>query len=152
MDAVELSTPRKLIYQPIWDINMCDPEWVKSPSSRKGVPTHYNIDWTNQRLWFYPIPDAAYSISVRYLKSPPEISNTSSSLFIPGQFNHVLAAGVESLVWQLDEDLQSANAANQRYEAGIQKMIEKDNNAPDYQPIMSSNTRFIDYSDPFLDI
>jgi len=152
LDALELSTPRKLIYQPVWDINLCDPEWSKSPSSRKGVPTHYNVDITNERLWLYPIPDGAYSLSVRYLKYPPEISNNSASLFIPSQYHHVVAAGVESLAWQLDEDLQSANAANQRYEAGIQRMIEKENSTSDYQPIMTSRVKFIDYSDPFLEL
>jgi hypothetical protein len=53
------------------------------------------------------------------------------------------------LAWQLDEDLNSANAANQRYEAGIQRMIDKDNSTSDYQPIMTSNQAFVDYSDPF---
>lgn len=152
LDALELNTPRKLIYQPVWDINLCDPEWAKSSSARKGVPTHYNIDWANERLWLYPIPNSAYSLSVRYLKFAPEISNNSASLFIPSQFHYVVAAGVESLAWQLDEDLKSANAANQRYESGIQRMIELDNGISDYQPIMTSRPQFVDYSDPFLEI
>jgi hypothetical protein len=150
LDALELSTPRKLVYKPIWDINLGDPYWQNA--GRKGVPTHYNVDIENQRLWLYPIPDGVYTLSVRYLKLPSEVSNASSSLFIPAQYHHVVASGVESLVWQLDEDLQSASAANQRYEAGIQRMIDKDNMTSDFQPIMTSTSGIVDYSDPFLEV
>lgn len=151
-DAVQYSTPQKLQYIPIWDINLADPEWSKTGTTRKGVPSHYNVDWANQRLWLYPCPDAAYSIGVRYLKYAPEVSNTSSSLFIPSQYHHIVAAGVESLAWQMDEDLQSANAANTRYEAGIARMIEQEQQIPDQQSIMQTWGRPIDYSDPFQEI
>jgi hypothetical protein len=149
LDAVELSTPRKLVYSRQWDLNLLDPDYVKASPTRLGVPTNYYVDSASQRIYFYPVPDGAYQVSVRYLKSPPEISNNSASLFIPSQYHHVVASGVESLAWQLDEDLNSANAANQRYEAGIQRMIDKDNSTSDYQPIMTSNQAFVDYSDPF---
>ncbi|RPJ14072.1 MAG: hypothetical protein EHM30_10755 [Desulfobacteraceae bacterium] len=151
-DAIDAQTPRKMLFIPVWDINRADPEWSKTSSTRTGVPTHYNIDWPNQRLWLYPIPDQAYPICVRYLKNPPEISNTSSSLFVPSQFHHVVAAGVESLAWQLDEDLQSSQAANTRYENGISRMIELEQQKPDYQPIFQTMENVVDYSDPFLEI
>jgi hypothetical protein len=149
LDAVELSSPRKLIYSKQWDINLLDPDYVKAVPTRLGVPTNYNVDSANNRMYFYPVPNGAYQVSVRYLKSAPEISNNSASLFIPSQFHHVVASGVESFAWQLDEDLQSANAANSRYEAGIQRMIEKDNSTSDNQPIMTSDQGFVDYSSPY---
>lgn len=149
LDAVELSSPRKLTYTKQWDINLLDPSYVASNPSRPGVPTNYNVDSSNNRMYFYPVPNGAYQVSVRYLKSAPEIFNNSASLFIPSQFHHVVASGVESFAWQLDEDLKSAQAANSRYEAGIQRMIEKDNSTSDYQPIMTSDQGFIDYSSPY---
>lgn len=152
LDAVELQTPQKLIYVPIWNIDLFDPDYRKTTPTKSGVPTHYNIDWPNERLWLYPTPDAAYDLRVRYLKYPPEISNTSSALFIPAQFHYIVAAGVESLAWQMDEDLNSARAANDRYETGIARMIELEQQIPDYQPIMNSPSQEIDYSDPFLEI
>jgi hypothetical protein len=146
-EALELQTPRKLIYLPLWDINMCDPNYAKG--LYPGTPTHYNVDITNQRMWLYPIPNGAIPLVVRYLKNPPEITATSASLFIPSQYHHVVVSGVESLVWQLDEDLQSSQAANTRFENGIQRMIEQDNSGSDYHATISSRAKFIDYSDPF---
>jgi len=153
LDAVEMSTPRKLIYLPTWDINLLDPAWNGSDQGiRRGVPTHYNFDFENSRLYFYPMPDRAVECKFRYLKLPSEISNTSSTLFIPARYHYVVAAGMESLVWQMDEDLNSARAANERYEAGIARMIEEQQNLPDYQPIFKSQEHFVDFSDPFLEM
>jgi hypothetical protein len=73
-------------------------------------------------------------------------------LFIPAQWHYVVASGVESLVWQMDEDLNSANASNQRYESGIARMIETEQQMPDFQPIFEGPGQIIDYSDPFLEI
>lgn len=151
-DALELKTPRKLIYTPNWNINLSDPTWVQSGTYRKGVPTNYSFDITNNRLWLYPVPDAVYSMQFSYLQNPPEISNASSSLFIPSKYHYIVAAGAESLVWQMDEDLNSAGAANQRYEAGIARAIEEEQNLPDFQPIFrAQNEGYVDYSNPFLD-
>lgn len=152
--GVELSTPKKLIYLPNWDVHRLQPDVLKSSGQTQGVPSHYSIDWTNQRLWFYPTPNSAVDCKFVYLKQPPEWINSSahSSLFIPQQHHQVLAAGVESLVWQMDEDLQSAQAANSRYETGISNAIEREQQLPDYQPLMTPASEFIDYSDPFLEI
>lgn len=152
IDAYELSTPKKLLYLPSWDIGLVDTDWFQTTPTRKGVPTHYNMDWDNQRLYFYPTPDRAVSCKFRYLKLPSEISNTSSTLFLPARWHYVIAAGVESLVWQMDEDLKSADFANKRYEAGISQMIEQEINLPDYQPHFESQSQIVDYTDPFLEI
>lgn len=151
-DGYELSTPQKLQYIPLWDIGMVDADYFKdSPDNKANVPTHYNIDFTNSRLWLYPTPSRAVNLKFRYYKNPPEISNSSSSLFIPAKYHFVVVAGVESLVWQLDEDLQSANAANVRYESGIQRMIDEENNISDQEGIFKSPSSLIDYSDPFAE-
>jgi hypothetical protein len=151
LDGYELSTPQKLIYIDNWDIGLLDPDYFKATPSRTGRPTHYSVDWENQRLWLYPTPNAATSLRFRYYKNPGEVSNTSASLFIPSKYHFVLAAGVESLVWQLDEDLNSAKAANDRYEAGILRMIDEENNLPDKQSSFTPPQEFVDYSDPFLE-
>jgi hypothetical protein len=153
-DAFELSTPQKLIYLPNWDINRLQPDQLRATGQRKGVPTHYNFDEANGRLWYYPYSDVPYSLSIRYLLASPEWVNASAhiNLFVPKRHHHTIAAGVESLVWQLDEDLQSAQAANSRYETGIANAIEQEQQRSDFQPIMSPPSEFIDYSDPFLEI
>jgi len=155
LDAVELKTPRKLIYIQNWDIHLIDPDYLKSSPTRKGIPTHYNIHWdttdASKRLFFYPIPESAINVKLRWVKNPPEISNTSSSLFIPAKYHYVVAAGVESMVWQLDEDLRSSQMALSRYEKGIEQMIHEEQQIPDYQPHFESQETFVDYSDPFLE-
>jgi hypothetical protein len=152
-DAVQLTTPRKLIYTHNWNINLSDPTWIQSGTYRKGVPTNYSVDIANSRLWLYPVPDQAYQISIRYLQNPPEISNASSTLFIPAKYHYIVAAGMESLAWQMDEDLPSAGAANQRYEAGISRAIEEEQQLPDNQSIMEAGpSGYIDYSNPFMDL
>lgn len=155
-DCVELSTPLKLRYIPIYDLFRADPDYAKSSPTNKGVPRAYSIDWNDQdptqsRLWVYPMPDTAYPLSIRYMKNPPEISNTSSILFVPAKYHYVVAAGAESLVWQMDEDLQSSAAANQRYEAGIARAIADEVRSNDFEPIFESGQRFVDYSYPFSD-
>jgi hypothetical protein len=152
LEAYELQTPRKLLWIDSWDQGLYDPDSMLATPTNKRVPTHYNMDFDNNRLWFYPVPDRAYSVKFRYLKGPSEVSNASSTLFIPSRYHYVLADGVESRVWQLDEDLSSAKAANERYEAGIARMIDQEQQLPDNQPIMQSQGRIIDFSDPFLEI
>lgn len=152
LDAMELTTPQKLIYADLWNVTRTDADWYKTTPTKKYLPTHYNIDWQNQRLWLYPTPDAAYPLKIRYLKGPSEISNASASLFIPSRWHQVVADGVESYIWQLDEDLRSSSAAAQRYEAGIVRMIEAEQQMPDNQPIFEGPSAFIDYSDPFLEM
>ena len=150
-DAVELTTPKKLFYLPVWNVNLLDADYAKTTPTRVGVPTHYSVDFANSRLWLYPTPNAAYSLRIRYLKDPPEISNTSSTLFIPSKYHYVVAAGVESLAWSMDTEQDNAKIANERYEAGIAKMIDEENNLPDYQPTFASPMQVVDYSDPFLE-
>lgn len=151
-DAVQLSTPQKLLYMPIWNVNLLDPDWSQTNPTRKQVPTHYCMDFDNNRLWLYPTPDQNYPLKFRYLKNPSEISNASSTLFVPSKYHFVVVSGVESLVWQMDEDLNSARAASERFEAGISRMIEEEQNLPDFQPTFESQQKFVDFSDPFLEI
>ncbi len=152
-DAVNRTTPAKMAYTPNWNINFNDPTWILSSAYRQGSPTNYSFDIANQRLWLYPVPDKAYSLQFQYLQNPSEISNTSSTLFIPSKYHYIVAAGMESLAWQMDEDLQSAAAANQRYEAGIARAIEEEQQLPDAQPIFQTlNGGYVDYSNPFSDI
>lgn len=152
LDAIELTTPKKLAYVPNWNVFLADPNYAKDPTSVKGVPKIYSIDWPNQRLWLYPTPNAAHIISVRYLKLFTEVSADSDTFLIPAQWHHVLCDGIESRLWQMDEDLKSAQAANQRYEAGIAQMIEREQQAPEQQPIITAGERIVDYSDPFIDL
>ena len=150
MDCYELSTPKKLIHIPLWDIGLVDPDYFKNAPSNKRIPTHYNVDFDNSRLWLYPTPNSAISLKIRYYKSPPEISNASSTLFIPSKYHHIVVAGVESLVWQMDEDLRSAQAANTRYEQGIERMIGEDQDKSDEQPTFTPGiVNAPDPSDPF---
>lgn len=151
-EAYELNTPQKLIYIDPWDIGTVDPDYFKTTPGRTGRPTHYSVDWDNQRLWLYPTPNEATPLRIRYYKGPGDIASSSASLFIPSKFHFVVAAGVESLVWQLDEDLNSAKAANDRYEAGIARMIDQDNNLPDNQAGFTPPQTFYDYSDPLREI
>jgi hypothetical protein len=151
-DCIELTTPKKLVYTPNWTINFADPTWQKTSNFRTGLPTNYSVDIANNRLWLYAVPDQAYNLKLTYLQSPPEISNTSSTLFIPSKYHHIVASGVESLVWQMDEDLNSAGAANQRYEAGITRAIEEEQSIPDQESAFrSSVSGYPDPSNPFSD-
>lgn len=151
-DAINTRTPAKMWYTPNWNINFSDPTWVLSSNYRQGSPTNYSFDIANNRLWLYPVPDQAYLLRFQYLMNPPEISNTSSTLFIPSKYHYIVASGMEALAWKMEEDLPSAAAANQMYEAGIARAIEEDQQLPDSQPIFQTlQGGYIDYSNPLSD-
>lgn len=93
--------------------------WQRSANTQ-GCPTHYMISDHSSAttvsdsfsLTFYPTPDAAYALSVRYSERLPEmvLSPAATYSVLPSQFDEVLIAYAIADAWLRLNEFQKASA------------------------------------------
>ena len=75
-----------------------------------------------------PIPDTGYEVDYRYYKIPNNLQNDIDYPDIPEKYHHVVVDGGTYRMMQYKQQQAASQQYQQRYEVGLQKMIE-DNRA-----------------------
>lgn len=86
-----------------------------------GAPREYSL-WGGGVV-FYPVPDRAYSYSLRYWTLPAELENTTDVPLIPEGFHNLLVLG--ALMYAADRDHNPALYQQRQaaYEAQIDRLM-----------------------------
>ena len=86
----------------------------------------------------YPIPDTdiANGLKFYFNKRPADITTNSQLLSVPDHYYNTLVAFVMEQAYLLDENVQLAGAAAQKFEQGINQMKERTATQSDFYPII----------------
>ena len=118
-----------------------------------GTNQGQTLSTNSLQMSFFPIPDAVYNMEVRYVKELADMSAGTTVSQIPVPYHNVLADGAE---WLGSKFLNDGNedALKQKYEYGLEKMIERENAFGDYLPVLGSSdtqetSRFLPFPSTF---
>lgn len=86
-----------------------------------NVPNYwYKIDDT---IRVFPVPNAAYTLTMRYYKKPTILSANADVPEIPSQFEEVLVVGAAYRVMQAKDNYDQAGILENKYDELLQKMV-----------------------------
>lgn len=85
-----------------------------------GTPEY----WTqlDDKIYWYPIPDKAYDVSVVYKDTPTEITATNQTPVWPSTFHDILTYGIAADMAARERDWESRDRWEQIYETKIAEM------------------------------
>lgn len=84
----------------------------------------------------FPVPNAAYTITLRYYKKPTELSSDADVPEIPSEFQELLIVGATYRVLQVKDNYDQAGVLQNKYDEILQKLVTKFS-----QPQVGSPTR-----------
>lgn len=73
----------------------------------------------------YPVPDAAYTLSLRYYKKPTEMDADDDVPEIPSEFREILVVGAAYRVMQVKDNYDQAAILQNKYDEILQKLVYK---------------------------
>lgn len=73
----------------------------------------------------YPVPAAAYTLTLRYYKKPTVLSSDSDVPDIPSEFQEILVMGAAYRVLQVKDNYDQAGILQNKYDEILQKLVVK---------------------------
>ena len=110
-------------------------------SDLKGTPVYYT-DHGGQ-FYLYPVPDAAYTMKHRFLKTVGVLAATSSSVASPDWFDPVIVTKASSYVAQKLRDSELYQMLETQYKQQIRGFA--DDVSITYEPVTLSTRRDLEY-------
>jgi hypothetical protein len=107
-----------LQYRDFQDIDLLYPDPTDNPN---GVPMYWYKYGNTIRV--YPSPADAYTITLRYLARPTELSNDSDVPQIPKEFEEILVAGATFRILQIKDNYDQAGVWQNKYDELLQKLV-----------------------------
>lgn len=99
---------------------------VENPS-QDTQPASYPQYWYKyaNTIRLFPKPAGAYTLTLRYYKSPTVLSGDSDIPDIPSPFGEVLLSGAAYRILQVKDQYDQAAIHQNKYDEGLQKMVVK---------------------------
>lgn len=82
----------------------------------------YKIDET---IRLFPVPNNAYTLTLKYYKKPTILSSDAAVPEIPSQFEELLVVGAAYRVLQVKDNYDQATILENKYDELLQKMVVK---------------------------
>lgn len=141
-DVRQTNTPLKLTCLGLYALDLYQPDinTTSNPTAYFlfGVDPSLAVSAVKQtQMGFFPCPDAVYNMQIRYLQEMTDLSATTDITIIPPQSVGVLLDGMEWLGNKFLND-PGEDACKEKYEYGLQKMLESANANGDQFPILQS--------------
>lgn len=92
----------------------------KPPSATRGAPRSFSF--IDDKLEFYPTPDAVYAYTLYYYAAPVEMVADADVPWMPNEQRGVLVSGALMKMALRDKDAQTAQMWQDQYEGQIAKM------------------------------
>ena len=113
----------RLVYQDIRAIDFNYPDADDISAYAVGVPdTWYNYADT---IRVFPVPDDAYTVTLRYYKKPTEITSDDAVPEVPSEFAEILVVGAAYRVLQVKDNYDQAGILQNKYDELLQKLVSK---------------------------
>lgn len=105
-----LSEPGQTPYR---QLQQRDAGWVDSGTTVVGQPTHYAL--YNSWLELWPSPDSGYSLQLRYYKTVPTLTASTSTPILDQRWHLAIVYKTAELMAQSRDDRDSEEANRARY-------------------------------------
>lgn len=114
---------RVLQYMDVRDIDNIYPD----PDDTTAHPANQPTKWYfyADTIKVYPVPNEAYTVSLRYFKKPTELSSDDDVPEIPSEFRELLVVGAAYRVMQVKDNYDQAAILQNKYDEILQKLVVK---------------------------
>lgn len=114
--------------------------FIADPTSEsEGSPEKYYL-WDNT-VYLYPVPDDAYTIAVRYIKTPTTVESGDQP-DIPEEYQEILTLGTLYRAMQINDNFDQALVIKNQFDTQVIDMIRRLRVQPTGSPrIMSTGFR-----------
>ena len=97
------------------------------PDDTTRHPANVPSIWYNyaDTIKVYPVPNSAFTLSLRYYKTPTELSADADVPEIPSEFQELLIMGAAYRVMQVKDNYDQAAILQNKYDEILQKLVLK---------------------------
>lgn len=90
--------------------------------SMRGLPFLYYF--IGDSVQVYPVPDAVYTVTLRYLAVPAELSNNADTPILPKKHHRAIVLGALVDAYRMEDDSEQAAIFEGQFEKRLQTMAE----------------------------
>lgn len=136
LDIVMTSAGRETVlkYEDVRSIDSLYPDADDTTINPANVPSKWYFYADTIRV--FPVPNDAYTITLRYYKKPTELSADADVPEIPSEFQELLIVGAAYRILQVKDNYDQAGIHQNKYDELLQKLVVKYS-----QPQVGSPTR-----------
>lgn len=124
IDAVRIAQPS---FQNFVMIDYKEPQaffdQLQVDQTQTATPRYWT-KYANQ-LWFYPIPDGPYNVTIWYIQEPADMVNPTDIPLVPVAYHDVLVAGAIYRMATRERDFINMELWGQKYEQLSTRLIEE---------------------------
>lgn len=124
------------------DPHEMDATYLDMSDDTTSKPLYWTIYGDTLRL--YPIPDDAYTLQIRFKKTPTTLTNTTDVAEIPDRYVEAVVLGTYQKALEWNDDFDYAAAIQNQYEQKVSKII------ADYTEKTSGQSKTIPWERPEL--
>lgn len=114
---------KKLTWRDIRYIDDNYPDPDDTSAHPANVPSEWYYYAETARV--YPVPNAAYTVTLRYYKKPTILDSDADVPDIPSEFEELLVEGAAYRVLQVKDNYDQAGIHKNKYDEILQKMVVK---------------------------
>lgn len=102
-------------------------ELYADPDDTTRNPSNVPIYWYYyaETIKVYPVPNSAYTVSLRYYKKPTILTADADVPEIPSEFEELLVSGATYRVLQIKDNYDQAGIHENKYQELLQKLVVK---------------------------
>lgn len=116
-----------LPFRDIREIDALYPDADDTDAHSSGVPScWYKFGET---IKVFPVPDAAYTVTLRYFKKPTLLDADADIPEVPSEFEELLVVGAAYRVLQVKDNYDQAAILQNKYDELLQKLVVKSSQA-----------------------
>lgn len=125
LDITLTSSGRESVlqYVDVREIDNLYPDPDDTSINPSGQPTKWYFYADTIKV--FPVPDEAYTLSLRYFKKPTLLSSDADVPELPSQFEEILVVGAAYRVLQVKDNYDQAAILQNKYDEILQKLVVK---------------------------
>lgn len=125
IDLVLTTSGREQVL-PYWDIRDVEATYP-DPDDTSAHPAITPILWYmyGQTAKVFPVPDSAYTLTLRYYKKPTMLSADADVPSLPSEFEELLVVGAAFRVLQVKDNYDQAGVLENKYGELLDKLVNK---------------------------
>lgn len=133
-------TEKVLTYRNVREFDSLWPDADDTTAYPANIPT----DWTmyGQTPRVHPVPNSAYTVTLRYYKKPTLLSADADVPSLPSEFEELLVVGAAYRVMQVKDNYDQAGIFQNKYDELLDKLVVRYSQAQVGTPTLMRINRF----------
>lgn len=127
-------TQKMLQYVDVREIDALNPGADNTLLNPQNVP--YKWYYYEDTIRVFPVPAAAYTITLRYYKRPTPVSSNDDVPELPSEFEELIVTGAAYRVLQVKDNYDQAAVLQNKYDEILQKLVVRYSQAQVGRPYM----------------